>query len=213
MNNTTTPISVAIVEDIDEIRLGLASMIDNAEGFRCEGSFSSAERALDSLASLVPDVVLMDIQLPGMSGIDCVRQIKPLLPSLQIVMLTVYEDNQSVYDSLVAGATGYLLKNTPAINILEAIREVHAGGSPMSSQIARKVVKTFQQAGTSSRESDNLTKREQELLAMLARGHQYKEIAAKLFISIDTVRAHIRNIYEKLHVRSRTQAVLKYYGK
>ena len=156
-----------------------------------------------------PDVVLMDINLPRMSGIECTRRLKERQPDVPIMMLTIYEDDEKIFDSLTAGASGYLLKKTPPAKLLDAILELHNGGSPMSSRIARKVVETFRALGTSSKEIENLSKRESEILSHLAKGYRYKEIADTLFISIETVRTHIRNIYEKLHVRSRSEAVLK----
>jgi DNA-binding NarL/FixJ family response regulator len=207
------PINVAIVEDNDKIREGLAVLIDGSEGFQCSAAYESAEEALRRLPSYNPDVVLMDIQLPGMSGIECVEKLKEKNPNVQIMMLTVFEDNEKVFKSIVAGATGYILKRTPAAELLRAIKELHEGGSPMSDQIARKVVQAFQQMGKSSKETENLTDREMEILSFLAKGYQDQEIADHFFLSIKTVRTHLRNIYQKLHVRSRTQAVLKYLQK
>jgi DNA-binding NarL/FixJ family response regulator len=155
----------------------------------------------------------MDIQLPRMSGIECVEKLKVQNPDIQVMMLTVYEDDEKVFKSILAGASGYILKRTPPAELLEAIRELHEGGSPMSDQIARKVVQAFQQMGKSSKETENLSSREMEILSYLARGYNDKEIADKLFLSIKTVRTHLRNIYKKLHVRSRTEAVLKYLRK
>jgi len=207
------PIKVAIVEDNDKIREGLSMLIDGSEGFLCSATCGSAEEALRYLPSHIPDVVLMDIHLPKMSGIECVEKLKAQNQDLQIMMLTVYEDDENVFKSLVAGATGYILKRTPPAELLEAIREVHEGGSPMSDQIARKVVEAFQQMGKSSKETENLSDREKEILAYLAKGYHDKEIADKFFLSVKTVRTHLRNIYKKLHVRSRTEAVLKYLHK
>jgi len=206
-------INVAIVEDNDKIRDGLSLLIDGSEGFRCVATYSNAEDALKNLPGQKPDVVLMDIQLPKMSGIECVENLKEKSPDLQIMMLTVYEDNEQVFKSLAAGATGYILKRTPPAELLEAIRELHEGGSPMSDQIARKVVQTFQQIGKSSKETENLSERETEILSYLAKGYQDKEIAEKFFLSVKTIRTHLRNIYKKLHVHSRTEAVLKYLRK
>ncbi len=203
-------IKVTIVEDTDEIREGLAVLINGSDGFSCVGTYPSGEAALKGIPSSMPDVVLMDIGLPGMSGIECVHRIKSGYPKIQCMMLTVYEDDERIFDSLIAGASGYILKKTPPAKLLEAILDVHKGGSPMSSQIARKVVQTFQKDGISIQDTENLTRREEEILSYLAKGFRYKEIADTLFISIETVRTHIRNIYEKLHVRSRTEAVLKY---
>jgi len=206
-------IKVAIVEDNDKIREGLAAIIDGSDGFICSATYESAEEALRRLPAYAPDVVLMDIQLPKMSGIECVEKLKEEHPDLQIMMLTVYEDDEKIFKSLVAGATGYILKRTPPSELLEAIRELHEGGSPMSDQIARKVVQAFQQMGKSSKETENLSDREMEILSYLAKGYHDKEIAEKLFLSVKTVRTHLRNIYKKLHVRSRTEAVLKYLRK
>jgi DNA-binding NarL/FixJ family response regulator len=207
------PIRVAIVEDNEKIREGLAVLIDGSEGFQCSAAYESAEEALRHLPSYNPDVVLMDIQLPRMSGIECVEKLKEKNPNVQVMMLTVFEDDEKVFKSIVAGATGYILKRTPAAELLAAIKEVHEGGSPMSDQIARKVVQAFQQMGKSSKETENLTEREMEILSFVAKGYQDQEIADQFFISVKTVRTHLRNIYQKLHVRSRTEAVLKYLRK
>jgi DNA-binding NarL/FixJ family response regulator len=206
-------INVAIVEDHDDIREGLAVLINGSEGFRCVATFANAEAALAELPGHEPDVVLMDIELPGMSGIECIRRLKTRHPQMQIMMRTIYEDDEKIYNSLVAGATGYILKKTPPAKLLEAIQDLHHGGSPMSSQIARKVVQAFQQNHQPVPPAERLSKREQEILAYLAKGHLYKEIAVALHISVETVRTHLRNIYEKLHVRTRTEAVLKYLQK
>ncbi len=206
-------ITVAIVEDNERIREGLATLINGSDGFQCPETFRSGEEALRRLPTLKPNVVLMDIQLPRMSGIECVEHLKEQCPEMQFVMLTVYEDDEKVFKSLLAGATGYVLKRTPPAELLDAIREVHEGGSPMSDTIARKVVQAFQQMGKSSKETENLTARETEILSYLAKGYHDKEIADKFFLSVKTVRTHLRNIYKKLHVRSRTQAVLKYLQK
>jgi DNA-binding NarL/FixJ family response regulator len=204
-------INVAIVEDEDEVREGLAVLINGSEGFRCIQTYSSAESALPEILKNKPDVVLMDINLPGMSGIECISKLKASRPDLPIMVLTVYDDDEKIFESLRAGASGYLLKKTPPTKLLEAILELHNGGSPMSSSIARKVVEAFQTMGPSSEETQNLSKREQEILCFLAKGYRYREIADTLFISIETVRTHLRNIYEKLHVRSRSEAVLKVF--
>jgi len=207
------PIKVAIVEDNDKIREGLAGIIDGSSGFECSAAYESAEEALRLLPAYKPDVVLMDIQLPKMSGIVCVEKLKARNPDLQVMMLTVFEDDEKIFRSILAGASGYILKRTPPAELLEAIRELHEGGSPMSDLIARKVVQAFQQMGKSSKETENLSDREMEILSHLARGYQDREIAEKLFLSVKTVRTHLRNIYKKLHVRSRTEAVLKYLKK
>ncbi len=206
-------IDVAIVEDEDDVREGLALLINGSEGFRCVQRYPSGEKALPELLKNKPDVILMDINLPGMSGIECIRQLKAHQPGIPIMVLTVYDDDEKIFESLKAGASGYLLKNTPPARLLEAIVELHDGGSPMSGRIARKVVQTFQTMGPSSQETENLSKREHEILFYLAKGYRYKEIAESMSISTETVRTHLRNIYEKLHVRSRSEAVLKVFPK
>jgi len=203
-------ITVSIIEDDAPARGILADWIRRTPGFRCTGVHGSGESALATLPAEKPTVVLMDINLPGMSGIECVRQLKPLLPATQFVMLTVYEDADHIYNALTAGASGYLLKRTPRAELLAALKDVHAGGSPMSSNIARKVVQSFQRAGAQVREGEDLSPREREVLELLARGYLYKEIAESLQISVPTVNTYIRRIYEKLHVRSRSQAVAKF---
>lgn len=206
-------IRVAIVEDNSRVRNSLARLIELSDGFERASEHACGEDALAALPKSKPDVVLMDINLPGMNGVECVRQIKPLLPATQIVMLTVYENTDLIFQALAAGATGYLLKQTPPAELLAAVREVHAGGSPMTGHIARKVVASFQQASHSAREFENLTPREKQVLDYLAKGFLYKEIAEAMTISYDTVHTHIRKIYEKLHVRSRTEAVAKHLGR
>ena len=204
-------IKVVIIEDDKEMREGLEAIVRFHPGLECLASFPSAEEALANISSNIPDIVLMDIHLPGISGIECVKQLKPLLPQTQFMMCTVYEDTDTVYESLCAGATGYLLKNSPPGKITEAILDLYHGGSPMSSTIARKVIHAFQPVPQLNTDVDTLTKREHELLELLAKGYRYKEIAEKLFISFETVRTHIHNIYEKLHVQSRTEAVNKVF--
>lgn len=206
-------INVSVVEDIKEIREGLCALINGSEGFKCKSCFPNAESALKEIMDDEPDVILMDIGLPGMSGIDCIRKLKSKDQEIQIIVLTVYEDDDHIFEAIIAGASGYLLKKTPPAKLLEAIQDIRNGGSPMSGQIARKVISTFQSINRSSNETVNLTLREQEILSNLAKGYRYKEIADKLYISIETVRTHLRNIYEKLHVRSRTEATLKFYNK
>lgn len=203
-------IKVAIVEDDEEIREGLAVLINGSAGYRCVGTYADAEQAIARLPAQAPDIVLMDIHLPKMSGIECTEKLKEKYPDLQIMILTVYEDDDRVFKSLAAGATGYVLKKTPPAELLEAIRNLHAGGSPMSDRIARMVVQEFRQTGKSSKEMENLTDREMEVLSYVAKGYQDKAIAEKLFISSETVRSHVRNMYQKLHVRSRTQAAAKF---
>ncbi len=210
MSSGNIPIRISIVEDDASARDILASLVDNAPGFTCISSHGDAESALVALPDLKPDVVLMDINLPGQSGIECVRQLKPQLQTSQFLMLTVYKDANHIFEALAAGATGYLIKNTSARELLGAIQEVCRGGSPMSSNIARKVVQSFQAAAPVKSEADDLTVREREVLELLAEGQLYKEIAGVLNISVTTVCTHIRRIYEKLHVRSRGQAVARY---
>ncbi len=203
-------ITVSIVEDNDQLRGTLARVISRAEGFRCLSQYPNAEAALESLPKERPNVVLMDINLPGMNGVECVRRLKPLLPESQVVMLTAYEDTENIFNSLAAGASGYLLKRTSSAELLAAIKDVQKGGSPMTTHIARKVVQSFQKAGASPHPTENLSAREQEVLDCLSRGFLYKEIAEKLGISYETVHTYIRRIYEKLQVRTRTEAVAKF---
>jgi DNA-binding NarL/FixJ family response regulator len=205
-------IRVAIVEDNDSIRESLALILNGSPGLHCCGAFPTAEAALSNLPNHPVDVVLMDINLPGQSGIECVRQLKVSLPRLQIIMLTIEDDSRKVFDSLKAGASGYLVKNLPPAQILAAIQEVHRGGSPMSSQIARLLVQQFQQPTAEPESIAQLTPREQEILALAVKGYRSKEIADALALSPQTVQTHFRNIYEKLHVRSRAEAVARYFG-
>jgi DNA-binding NarL/FixJ family response regulator len=207
------PIRVAIVEDNARFRGGLERLIRTAPGFECVSVQGSAEAALAEIPATHPDVVLMDINLPGMNGVECVRLLKPQIGEGQIMMLTVYENTELIFQALSAGATGYLLKQTPPADLLAAVREVRDGGSPMSSHIARKVVASFQQPpSTAAAELATLSAREQQVLDYLVRGFLYKEIAEAMGISYDTVHSHLRKIYEKLHVRSRTEAVAKRLG-
>jgi len=208
--NPKEPIGVSIVEDDTEIREHLETLLSRASGFRCVSTHPNAEEAVKRLPDLAPDVVLMDINLPGMSGIEAVRQLKGRMSKGHFLMLTVYEDGDRIFESLKAGASGYLLKRTPGIKLLEAVRDVWSGGSPMSSQIARKVVQYFSGLPAPTSELDSLSSREQEVLDQLARGRLYKEIADTLGISLDTVRKHLQSIYGKLHVHSRTEAVVKF---
>jgi DNA-binding NarL/FixJ family response regulator len=205
-------ISVSIVEDDPPVRASLARLIDSSSGCRCVSRHGSAEKALQEIPGIKPDVVLMDINLPGINGVECVRRLKPLLPATQIIMLTVYQNTENIFEALAAGATGYLLKQTTPDELLAAIQEVHAGGSPMSSHIARKIVLSFQQTPPLSPEAQSLTPREVEVLNLLAKGFLYKEIAEKTKTTYATVHTHIRHIYEKLHVRSRTEAVARHLG-
>ncbi len=203
-------IAVCIVEDDSQARKILAGWVSRAEGFRLAGEWGDAETALEALPKAKPGVVLMDINLPGLSGVEAVKRLKPLLPETQFVMLTVYEDADHIYDALAAGATGYLLKQTPRDELLAALEDVYRGGSPMTSNIARKVVQSFRQSAVPVAPDDELSPREQEVLDLLARGYLYKEIAERLNISVPTVNTYVRRMYEKLHVRSRAQAVAKY---
>ncbi len=203
-------ITVSIVEDNEQLRGTLARVLDRAEGFRCLGQHPTAEAALEAIPQEKPDVVLMDINLPGINGVECVRRLKSILPATQVVMLTVYEDTENIFNALAAGANGYLLKRTPRAELLEAIKEVSQGGSPMTAHIARKVVQSFQKSAPSPQASENLSTREAEVLDLLSQGFLYKEIAEKLGISYETVHTYIRRIYEKLQVRTRTEAVAKF---
>lgn len=205
----TNPIKVAIVDDDEGIRASLAVLIKRAADFRLLGDYPDAESALKEIPVRKPDVVLMDINLPGMKGYECVRQLKAQLPQVQFLMLTVYEDSDSLFNSLKAGASGYLLKRTASERLLDAIRDVHAGGSPMTPQLARRVVMFFNQPAKDDTMAQ-LTPGEREFLDQLAKGYAYKEIADRMKISIDTVRSYVRTVYEKLHVHSRTEAVVKY---
>jgi len=206
-------IRLALVEDDPQVRDGLSQLIRASPGFECVGACSDAEDALARLPGLKPDVVLMDIGLPGMSGIECIRRLKRLQPATQIMMLTVFEDHDRIFQSLAAGATGYLLKHTPPDKLIDAIRNLHQGGSPMSAPIARRVVEAFQPRVTSDDPATRLSAREQEIIHLLAQGHLYKEIADRLKLSVETVRTHIRNIYQKLHVHGRTEAINKVFGR
>jgi DNA-binding NarL/FixJ family response regulator len=203
-------IKVSVVEDQDPLRQTMARVLNRAEGFTCLSTFASAEDALNGLPKDAPDVVLMDINLPGMNGVECVRQLKQKLPKLQIMMLTVYEDTENIFNALAAGATGYMLKRTPRAELLDAIREVHRGGSPMTTHIARLVVQSFQKPTAPTSVTESLSQREQEVLDGLAKGLINKEIGDKLGISPETVHTYIRRIYEKLQVRSRAEAVAKF---
>lgn len=204
-------IRVAIVEDNRDLRETLEQMIAAAPGMRFVCSFSNAEDAIRSLAKYVPDVVLMDIHLPFRSGIQCTRTLKDLCPSLQVLILTVYEDSESIFDALKAGASGYLLKRSSPSEILAAIHDVIDGGSPMSSQIARQVINSFQRPAPSMEPGgEALSEREAEVLGYITKGYSSKEIAGKMHVSINTVKTHLKHIYQKLHVRSRTEILLRY---
>jgi DNA-binding NarL/FixJ family response regulator len=199
-----------VVEDDTSVRDILTTWLQEAEGFSCIGVFPDTESALPAIAEQKPDVVLVDINLPGLSGIECVRQLKTCTPATQFVMLTVYADSNHIFDALSAGATGYLVKSTSREALMSALREVHAGGSPMSSNIARKVVQLLTQPHPALKPAAELSKRENDVLALLAQGYLYKEIADTLGIGMQTVNTYIRRIYEKLHVHSRAQAVARY---
>jgi len=203
-------ITVSIVEDNEKLRGTLAKVLNRADGFKCLSQHGSAEEALKELPAVTPEVVLMDINLPGMNGVECVRQLKQLLPKTQVMMLTVYEDTENIFNALAAGASGYMLKRTPTKELLDAVKEVQRGGSPMTMHIARKVVQSFQRSTESVSATENLSEREQQVLDLLSRGLMYKEIADKLAISYETVHTYIRRIYEKLQVRTRTEAVAKF---
>lgn len=204
------PITVSIVEDNDQLRGTLARLLDRSEGFKCLSQYPTAEAALEGLPKEKPEVVLMDINLPGMNGVECVRKLKQTSPEILAVMLTAYEDTDNIFAALAAGAAGYLLKRAPRAELLDAIREVKRGGSPMTTHIARKVVMSFQKSGASPQPTENLSTREQEVLDCLSKGFLYKEISEKLGISYETVHTYIRRIYEKLQVRTRTEAVAKF---
>jgi DNA-binding NarL/FixJ family response regulator len=214
-------ISVCIVDDTNDIRLALEEIINMADGYDLIGSFSNGEEALEKLPELKPEVVLMDINLGGMTGIECVRKLKPLNPDMLFMMCTVYEEDDKIFEALSAGANGYILKKTAPGKLLEAIKELKEGGAPMSSLIARKVVAAFQNKpaaiATTAEGSDDLidalSNREKEILKFLSKGMLYKEIGVQLGISHETVRKHVYHIYEKLHVNSRIEAVNKYYGR
>lgn len=205
-------ITVVVVEDTDEIRNALRVLINGSEGFSCEDVFSNAEDALLNLPGLQPDVVLMDINLPGKNGIDCVKELVNKIPSTQFMMCTVYDDDDNIFEALSAGATGYILKRTSPAQILEAIRDLYEGGSPMSGEIARRVVSSLQKKNKPSDVTGILTEREKEILDYLSKGFLYKEIAAELYISKETVKRHIHNIYEKLQVQTRTEALNKAFS-
>ena len=206
-------IKVSIIEDNRGTLDSLKELLGRAPGLSCAGAYPSAEEALSAISKEQPDVALVDINLPGMNGVECVARLKRQHPKLQLLILTTYEESDLIFDSLRAGASGYLLKNMRPAEIIQAIEQVHGGGSPMSMHIARKVVSYFQKEANNRSEVENLTQREHEILSLLAKGFLYKEIADQLAISLSTVRAHLHTIYEKLHVQSRTQAVVKFLQK
>jgi len=204
-------IAVSIIEDDASVRKILAGWTAQAKGFRCASQHPNAEDAIEKVPAIAPDVVLMDINLPGANGIQCVRRLKTVLPTAQFLMLTVYEDSDHIFEALAAGASGYLLKRTPRGELLAAIKQVYEGGSPMTSYIARKVVQAFQRQQSSEKpEMNELSPREWEVLELLSRGYSYKEISSALEISIPTVNTHLHRTYEKLHVRSRGEAVARF---
>ena len=204
-------ISISIVEDLAEIKSSLERLIKEQPDMLLLSASSNAEEAIPLLVETQPDIDIMDINMPGISGIDCIRKIKDDCPGTQFMIFTIYENDDKVFNALAAGASGYLLKKTPGDKIIEAIHELYNGGSPMSSQIARKVIGHFKETKTSGH--DDLTKKENEILALLAKGFLYKEIAAQLSITVGTVTQHIHHIYEKLHVANRTEAINKLLGK
>ncbi|MGZ3924706.1 MAG: response regulator [Flavisolibacter sp.] len=206
-------IAVSIVEDMKDVRESLQRMIGSADGFLCLSTYCNAEEALIELPQLNPDIVLMDINLPGMNGIECIKKVKAVCPQIQFMMFTIYEDSQQVFEALAAGASGYLLKKTSKEKILEALHELQDGGSPMSAHIARKVVGYFQKEKDKRDNGSLLSQREKEVLELLAKGFLYKEIGDKLAITAGTVGQHIHKIYEKLHVQNRTEAVNKFLGR
>src|ERR1039458_5568821 len=205
-------IKFSVVEDQRDMRESLIKFLEGVAELRCVGSHADARDALRKIPAEAPDVVLMDINMPGMNGIECVSQLKKSCPSIDVLMLTTYDDGDLIFDALRAGANGYLLKNMRREDLAEAVRQVHAGGAPMSLQVARKVINHFHKANPSS-ELEQLTARELEILRLLAKGHLYKEIADQLAISMSTVRSHVTAIYEKLHVHTRTEAAMKLAGR
>jgi DNA-binding NarL/FixJ family response regulator len=206
-------ISICIVEDLDEVREGLKQFISLNPEFSVLDTFSTAEEALYEIPRLQPQIVIMDISLPGMNGIECIRQVKDKSPATQFMMFTVYENDEKVFEALKAGASGYLLKNTGLVQMIEALKELHNGGSPMSANIARKLVTFFRDKEKEAATLDILTRRENDILQLLSKGLLFKEIAEQLSITTSTVRQHIHHIYEKLHVQNRTEALNKAFGK
>jgi len=204
-----SPIKVAIIEDRRETREGLASLIDSTQGYRCVDNFQSMEAALTSIGRRLPDVVLVDIGLPGMSGIEGIRVLKERYPKLLMLILTVYDDDERIFEALCAGAFGYLLKKTPSVRLLESIREVVDGGAPMSGEVARRVIALFRQVRPPDQADYQLTPHETRLLKLLVDGHNYKTAAIELGVSVNTISFHMRHIYEKLHVHSKSEAVAK----
>jgi DNA-binding NarL/FixJ family response regulator len=206
----SSTVRVVVVEDESWMRDNLVQGINRGPGLRCVKSYRTAEDALQGIPADLPDVVLMDINLPGMDGVECIRRLRGILPDVRVLMLTVYEESDKIFNSLLAGASGYLLKRTGTADLLEAIRQVSEGGSPMSSSIARKVVAYFNQMGKNKSETSVLSPREQQVLELLARGAAYKTIADQLALSIETIRMNVKHIYAKLHVHSRGEAAAKF---
>lgn len=206
-------ITVCIVEDLNEVRESLEKLINNSDNFLLLSAYPNAEAAEKKIPQEQPQIVIMDINLPGISGINCIRKIKPECPNTQFLMYTIFEDDDKVFEALQAGANGYLLKKTPKGKILDALQELYEGGSPMSTQIARKVTQSFQQRSHLNDEGNLLTPKEKEVLDLLSKGFLYKEISEQLHISLNTVKQHIHKTYIKLHVCNRTAAVIKVYGK
>jgi DNA-binding NarL/FixJ family response regulator len=206
-------ITLIIVEDLDEVRDGLKNFIGLSSDFKVLDTFNTAEEALYDIPKLKPDIVIMDINLPGMNGIECIRQVKDKSPKTQFMMFTIYENDEKVFEALKAGASGYLLKNTGLVQIIESLKELHNGGSPMSANIARKLVTVFRDKEKEAEPVEALSNRENEILLLLSKGLLYKEIADRLSISTGTVRQHIHKIYEKLHVQNRTEAINKAFKK
>jgi DNA-binding NarL/FixJ family response regulator len=205
----TAALKVGIIEDQPNIREGLRTLIDGTEGYRCVGSFGSMEEALANVDRQVPDVLLVDIGLPGMSGIEGTRKLKAMHPGLAVLMLSVYDDDRRIFDALCAGACGYLLKKTPPVRLLEALKEVVGGGAPMSPEVARRVVALFREIRPPEEADYQLTPHETRILSLLVEGHNYKTAADELSVSINTIRFHMRSIYEKLQVHSKSEAVSK----
>jgi DNA-binding NarL/FixJ family response regulator len=211
--SASSPIVVALVEDDQKTRKSLAELLSSESSVRCAGLYPDGETAVREIPLLKPEVALVDINLPGMSGIECVARLKHMLPELQVLMLTKYEESDLIFSSLRAGASGYLLKKMLTVELISAIEQVYSGGAPMTMQIARKVVDHFNQIKSPAADLEKLTPREHEVLALLAKGFLYKEISQKLGISLHTIRTYQRAIYEKLHVRSRTEAAVKYFAR
>jgi DNA-binding NarL/FixJ family response regulator len=205
-------ITVCIVEDLEDIRNGIAAIINMTDGFNVLQTFANAEDALRQLAFLQPDIVVMDINLPGMSGVECIRRLHEKNRSIQFMMFTIYENSDTVFEALKAGATGYILKNSSPAKIIESLQELHNGGSPMNPEIAKKLVIRFQKQ-TFSENEYNLTPKEQKILDLMSKGYLYKEIAGELNNTVNTIKQHIRHIYEKLHVQNKAEAINKMYLK